>query len=417
MPRRKARARTAAARAVRLGSASLRSADLAAVATPAVEGPDVERIRAEEEEVLDGDRRRLLQLRLESLATHAGVVEESAATTADVSSLVLMQSCSSCDEPNSFKEEYAVDLDGKATRFLPSRVKLVYNSLVIGGGFAGLQPTLVNLGMKALHKKTFVAYCNFIYRQVDLMWERHLPHLTKTMEGILAASGVHRTDDGFLEVAVSYDGSWMTGGHRSHVGVGFVMDVEHGFVLDFEVLSNFCQKCCKQEKALSTSDFSQWKTTHTNCEKNFDGKGGAMEVEAALRMWQRSEGLGFRYSTFIGDRDCAIYNAICALNDGAGPYTTPVVKEECLNHVSQRIGTRIKRANLRRTKFAATVTSLEHNLGFVNSNLLFRLGLITQRVIETQKRLRLTPMDPPQAKKRRVQSPDEPSTSCQPGGL
>ena len=114
--------------------------------------------------------------------------------------------------------------------------------------------------------------------------EQHCPDLTKAMEGVLLASDVHRTDDGFLEVAVSYDGTLMTRGHRSHIGLGFVMDVERGFVLDFEVLSNFCQECHKQDQAVSPAEFSHWKASHTKCAKNFDRKNGAMEVEAALRL-------------------------------------------------------------------------------------------------------------------------------------
>ena len=93
-------------------------------------------------------------------------------------------------------------MEGKATLFLPSRLKLVYNSLVLGGGFAGLQTMVTNLGMEAFHNSTYVLYCNFLYRQVDL-WEQHIPDLTRTMEGVLTASGVHCTDDSFLEVTVS----------------------------------------------------------------------------------------------------------------------------------------------------------------------------------------------------------------------
>jgi hypothetical protein len=56
------------------------------------------------------------------------------------------------------------------------------------------------------------------------------------------------TDDAELvNLAVSFDGTWMTRGHRSHIGVGFVIDCVTGFVVDFEVLSNFCEICYKKE--------------------------------------------------------------------------------------------------------------------------------------------------------------------------
>ena len=99
------------------------------------------------------------------------------------------------------------------------------------------------------------------------LWEKHRLDLAQAMEGVLSASGVHRTDEGLLEVAVSYNGTWMTRRHRSHVGVGFVMDVERGFVLDFEVVSNFCQECHKKEQALSPAEFSHWKAHCQVCKE------------------------------------------------------------------------------------------------------------------------------------------------------
>jgi hypothetical protein len=145
-----------------------------------------------------------------------------------------------------------------------------------------------------------------------------------------------------LSIDVSYDGTWMTRGHRSHVGAAFVIDCETGFVIDYEVISNFCEVCFKKEKSVSPPDFAAWKVTHTNCKKNFDGKSGAMETEAARRMWSRSEALGYRYTTFVGDGDSSAFNAVKALNGGAGPYPVPVVKEECVNHVCKRLGTRLR---------------------------------------------------------------------------
>ena len=120
----------------------------------------------------------------------------------------------------------------------------------------------------------------------------------------------------------------MTREHRSHVCVGFAMDVTHGFVLDFEVISNFCQECVKKKSRSTPEEFTAWKATHQqHCMQNFEGKSGAMEVEAALRLWQRLETLGYRYTGFISDGDPASFNAVSALNDGAGPYRTAKVSK------------------------------------------------------------------------------------------
>ena len=69
-----------------------------------------------------------------------------------------------------------------------------------------------------------------------------------------------------------------------------------------------------------------------------------MEAEAARLLWNRSETLGDRYRTLVIDGDAASFNAVTALNDGAGSYQNlTVTKEECVNHVSKRLGSRLRK--------------------------------------------------------------------------
>lgn len=78
-----------------------------------------------------------------------------------------------------------------------------------------------------------------------------------------------------------------------------------------------------------------------NCAKNFQGKSGAMEGEAAVRIWGRSvQNNKIRYVTFIGDGDSSAYRAVTNLK----PYgDITVKKEECINHVSKRVGTPLRK--------------------------------------------------------------------------
>lgn len=47
---------------------------------------------------------------------------------------------------------------------------------------------------------------------------------------------------------------------------------------------------------------------------------------------------------FVGDGDSSAYNGVVRMNDGKGPYeTTQVEKQECLNHVGKRLGTRLRK--------------------------------------------------------------------------
>lgn len=155
--------------------------------------------------------------------------------------------------------------------------------------------------------------------------------------------GIMPDANGILDVKGSYDGSWMTRGHRSHIGVGCFIDMETGFVLDCEILSNFCLQCSRLDTQLKKKSITEEQHTEKmrvhkpNCAKNFHGKSGAMEAEAAVRIWSRSiQKNKMRYVTFIGDGDSSAYRAVSNLK----PYgDIQVHKEECINHVSKRLGT------------------------------------------------------------------------------
>ena len=43
--------------------------------------------------------------------------------------------------------------------------------------------------------------------------------------------------DDTIDLAVSYDGSWMTRGHKSLYGTGCVVEVITGLVIDLQVMS------------------------------------------------------------------------------------------------------------------------------------------------------------------------------------
>lgn len=94
-----------------------------------------------------------------------------------------------------------------------------------------------------------------------------------------------------------------------------------------------------------------------------------MEVEGAVRLWKWPSQLSFHYVAFVGDGDSAACKAVCALNDGKGPYNIHVKKEECINHVSKRMGTRlrkIKRENVTAVQTKKGKTIMRSQLGGAN---------------------------------------------------
>ncbi|GFV55643.1 uncharacterized protein TNCV_1821301 [Trichonephila clavipes] len=111
------------------------------------------------------------------------------------------------------------------------------------------------------------------------------------------------------DLSVSFDGTWLTRGHTSLIGVGCVIDMLTGYVVDFEVMSKVCRHCSvakKNKLGQSSAEFSIWYEGHkSECDINHLGSSTSMEMEAALTLWKRSTSLGFRYITVLSDGDYA----------------------------------------------------------------------------------------------------------------
>lgn len=170
--------------------------------------------------------------------------------------------------------------------------------------------------------------------------------------------GLPRDYDGCLNVDVSFDGTWLTRGHRSQLSAGFVIEADTGFILDHETLCKYCQRCThiksvfKNDAQMLAEELERHKDSG-NCETNFTGKSGAMEKTMAQNMWNRSEDKNsMRYTTFIGDGDSSTHKALV---DNPPYEDHPVEKEECVNHVTKRIVTRLMK--LRKEHVVEIITS------------------------------------------------------------
>ena len=180
------------------------------------------------------------------------------------------------------------------------------------------------------------------------MWPYYETTQKKAHDGIFhhyASLGIHPDPvTKQLDIAATYDGSWRKRGHTSHVCTAFVIDDETGIIIDYEVICNFCSVCSSKKKQMSQEEWNLWyENPKPKCHKNFDGTPAAMEAAAAVKLWTRSTNHNFRYVSFVSDGDSIAYKAVCALNDGCGPYETPVQKEECVNYVARRLGTRLRK--------------------------------------------------------------------------
>lgn len=207
----------------------------------------------------------------------------------------------------------------------------------IGKGATALTDfwSVMNVSYRGLHQKTFQGHLKAKFG----------PAANKSATNVCAdaaeaVKGVYADMDPTYtkNITVIYDGTWMTRGHSSHIGVGAVIEFYSGLVLDFVVLSNYCHGCTLGPKP-GDSNYNEWRQTH-QCQKNTDVKSGKMEVEAALVLFRRSlEKYGLRYTTIVCDGDCRTYWTLCEDRTyGFIQFT----KEDCVNHVEKRMGTNLR---------------------------------------------------------------------------
>ena len=183
-----------------------------------------------------------------------------------------------------------------------------------------------------------------------------------------------------VTAAVTYDGTWMKRGFSSMFGAFICISHDTGRVLDYTVCSKYCHECTiwrtrLEHHKVTQEKYTEWQNAHAGtCSTNTLGSSPAMEAEAAVQLWSRSEEKhGLQYRVFIGDGDSKAYSSVCQ----AQPYgpDVHVVKEECVGHVQKRIGT-----NLRTLKKSRKGQLLEDGLKISGK------GRLTDEVVDNLQR-------------------------------
>ncbi|GFY12751.1 uncharacterized protein TNCV_4284091 [Trichonephila clavipes] len=78
-----------------------------------------------------------------------------------------------------------------------------------------------------------------------------------------------------------------------------------------------CRNCsvAKRELGESSAEYDIWFEGHRkDCDVNHYGSSTLIEMEAALILWERSQEMGFRYSTLLSDGDCKTFNYLTEKN-------------------------------------------------------------------------------------------------------
>ncbi len=242
--------------------------------------------------------------------------------------------CKFCEEviDENFLSERAGTSDSTRSPF-EINLRSTFAFMAIGSGYKAMRDWASMMNIKSCPSKKAYQSCK----------EKLLAGSIKTFSEIsrnsvaairqkYAELGKFPDNDGVLDIAVSYDGTWQRrggGGHSSHNGIGVVIEIITGLPIDYVVLSNFCHHGL-QSPSSKDPQYLEWQETHKKkCSKNYSGSSNSMEQECAMIMWKRSvDKHKLRYTTMLSDGDSKAYDNIVEMKvygDDAN-----VQKEECL---------------------------------------------------------------------------------------
>jgi len=122
-------------------------------------------------------------------------------------------------------------------------------------------------------------------------WDKHLKDideenqafkttvLAEARKAVRAAYDAMHNDE-IIDIAVSYDGTWHTRGHRSLYGIGVVVQITTGLVVDYEILSKYCHMCSIQKAELLSSAIYSKKTERAAATRSKKSKKDAEMYQA-----------------------------------------------------------------------------------------------------------------------------------------
>jgi hypothetical protein len=225
--------------------------------------------------------------------------------------------------------------------------RAVVASMDVGIGHNGLMRMCKMLGMPCLSKKGYEGNQKGFIKNIADVEDYALAEAAQVVHNVYKAMNVEVDNDGILDIAVSFDGSWLTrgkGGHSSLIGVGAVVELLTGLVIDFSVKSKYCHSYTLAKHRFGgedTEEFQTWKVDHGSCSINYVGSSNGMEAAVAETLWMRSvDKHKFRYVEMLSDGDSSTFSHLQRLQP-YGP-DIQIVKEECVNHVSKRLSTALR---------------------------------------------------------------------------
>lgn len=251
-------------------------------------------------------------------------------------------SCNECDYQQIFETSGRIKKNDSTRPPYDINRRMVYAFSAMGKGHRALEVFSMQLNMNAMRINAYNFHRKALIAASKINVQRNLEEArSEVRKSQMILEDVDEAKP--LDLTVSYDGSWHKRGFTSKYGVGCCIEMTTGLIIDFEVLSKYCRTCeiMKDKLKDKPEELEAWKVTHKpNCECNYDGSSPMMETIAAEKIWSRSLDYGFRYTNLISDGDSKTLSHLHSLN----LYDDKQIEKiECINHVSKRLGTALRK--------------------------------------------------------------------------
>ncbi|GFS79951.1 uncharacterized protein TNCV_750931 [Trichonephila clavipes] len=107
----------------------------------------------------------------------------------------------------------------------------------IGKGYSAIEKFCMVMNIDPFSSTTYGKCARRLDNAYTLASENIFAEIHREIKNVYE-NGAEITD-----LSVSFDGTWLTRGHTSLIGVGCVIDMLTGYVVDFEVMSKVCRHC------------------------------------------------------------------------------------------------------------------------------------------------------------------------------
>lgn len=138
-----------------------------------------------------------------------------------------------------------------------------------GLGYSAMESFYMVMNMEGMSSSSFTKHADNISMATKQAGQINLVRARQRLRDVhhkyYVGKSTPSLESEVLDIAVSFDGSWHKRGHTSNHGVGCVIELYTGLVIDYYcVLSKYCQHCAitKNELGERPPEFAIWYEGH-----------------------------------------------------------------------------------------------------------------------------------------------------------